>query len=82
MNVLITAGGIPREGEYLYQQTLGKPKALLDIHGKPMIQWVLDAVSASKQVEEIFIVGLSPEPNLVSRKKIHYIAIRPRRWKM
>lgn len=74
MNVLITAGGVPREGEYLYQQTLGKPKALLDIHGKPMIQWVLDAVSASKQVDEIFIVGLPPDTKLASRKKIHYIA--------
>ena len=73
MNVLITAGGVPREGEYLYQQTSGKPKALLDIHGKAMIQWVLDAVSASKQVDAVFIVGLSADTKLVSRKKIHYI---------
>jgi GTP:adenosylcobinamide-phosphate guanylyltransferase len=73
MNVLITAGGIPAEGEYLYQQTQGKPKALLVIHGKRMIQWVLDAVSASKQVDEIFIVGLSQDAKLTSRKKIHYI---------
>lgn len=73
MNVLITAGGIPREGEYLYQQAQGKPKALLDIQGKPMIQWVLDAVSASKQVDEIFIVGLPTDTRLASRKKLHYI---------
>ncbi len=74
MNVLITAGGIPAQGEYLYPQTLGKPKALLDIHGKRMIQWVLDAVSASKQVDEVFIVGLSQDTKLTSRKRIHYVA--------
>lgn len=73
MNVLITAGGIPQEGEYLYQQTLGKPKALLDIDGKPMIQWVLDAVCDSKQIEGIFIVGLPPESKLKCRKQLHYI---------
>jgi GTP:adenosylcobinamide-phosphate guanylyltransferase len=73
MNALITAGGIPKPGEYLFRETQGKPKALLDIHGKPMVQWVLDAVSGSKQVEDIFIVGLPADTGLTSRKRLHYI---------
>ncbi|MBN2257187.1 MAG: NTP transferase domain-containing protein [Anaerolineaceae bacterium] len=76
MHVLITAGGIPLPGEQLYQQTLGKPKALVDVNGKPMVQWVLDAVSGSKQVDEIFIVGLSPNIKLASRKILHCIDTR------
>jgi GTP:adenosylcobinamide-phosphate guanylyltransferase len=73
MHVLITAGGTPQPGEYLFQETQGKPKALVDVNGKPMIQWVLDAVSGSKHVGEIFIVGLSAKEKLVSRKNPHYI---------
>jgi GTP:adenosylcobinamide-phosphate guanylyltransferase len=73
MDVLITAGGIPRPGEHLYEQTMGLPKALVDIHGRPMIQWVLDAVSGSSNIQDVFIVGLHPDAGLVSRKTIHYI---------
>jgi GTP:adenosylcobinamide-phosphate guanylyltransferase len=73
MHVLITAGGIPKPGEHLYEQTEGHPKALLDIHGKTMVQWVLDAVNGSKNIDEIFVVGLGKEAGLVSRKPIHYI---------
>jgi GTP:adenosylcobinamide-phosphate guanylyltransferase len=58
MNVLITAGGRPLPNEPLYAETQGGYKAMLDIAGKPMIGWVLEAVSASPQVEQIVIVGL------------------------
>ena len=40
MDAIVTAGGIPMPGEPLYEYTNGSPKALLDIAGKPMIQWV------------------------------------------
>jgi GTP:adenosylcobinamide-phosphate guanylyltransferase len=58
MDVLITAGGTPLPGELLYEYTRGAPKAMLNIAGKPMVQWVLDAVSHSKNVEHIVIIGL------------------------
>jgi GTP:adenosylcobinamide-phosphate guanylyltransferase len=73
MHVLITAGGIPKPGEYLYEQTQGIPKALLDLNRKPMIQWVLDAVNGSKKIDEIFVIGLPGDTRLSSRKRIHYI---------
>jgi len=38
MDVIITAGGIPRPKHPLYKFTQGKPKALKDIAGKPMIR--------------------------------------------
>jgi len=58
MDVLITAGGIPAPGEPLYEYTKGAPKAMINIAGKPMVQWVLDAVSHSKNVEHIIVIGL------------------------
>ncbi len=44
MDAIVIAGGVPTPVEPLYPYTQGKPKALLDLCGKPMIQWVLDAL--------------------------------------
>ena len=58
MDAIITAGGVPVPGDPLYEYTHSSPKALLDIAGKPMIQWVLDAVSASPEIDHIVVIGL------------------------
>ena len=47
MDAIVTAGGIPQPGEPLYEYTLGASKAMLDVVGKPMIQWVLDALEGA-----------------------------------
>lgn len=60
MDAVVTAGGIPQPGEPLYEYTAGNPKALLDFAGKPMIQWVLDALSASRHIGRVVVVGLPP----------------------
>ncbi len=64
MDAVVIAGGIPQPGEPLFDYTQGAPKALLDIAGKPMIQWVLDALSEAETVERVILVGLSPEYRL------------------
>ncbi len=63
MNVdaLLAAGGVPRPGDPLYSQTQGRPKALLEIAGRPMIQYVLDALNGTTTIRSIVIVGLTPE---------------------
>jgi len=66
MNVILTAGGITRPKEPLYPLTGGGYKAMLDIHGKPMIQYVLDALNASAKIERIVMVGLPPDNLLES----------------
>lgn len=73
MDALITAGGIPQPGEPLYDYTRGAPKAMLDIMGKPMIQWVLDAVEGASTVERAVVIGLSPEDRLFSTKVAAYL---------
>ena len=74
MDVLIIAGGIPEPGDLLYEDTQGKPKSLLDVGGKPMIQWIINALDGSKNVDDIFIVGLDSHEGLTSSKKLHKIA--------
>ena len=68
MDAVVIAGGIPQPDEPLYPFTQGLPKALVDICGKPMVQWVLDALEKAESIDQIVIVGLSPECNLKSNK--------------
>lgn len=73
MDAIITAGGIPGPEDPLYEYTRGKSKALLDIGGKPMVQWVLDALCGSEKIDQIVMVGLAPEIGLACTKPITYI---------
>jgi GTP:adenosylcobinamide-phosphate guanylyltransferase len=73
MDAIVTAGGIPQEGEPLYEFTQGRPKALLDIAGKPMVQWVLDALSASKTLERVVVISLPGDSGLECAKPVTYV---------
>jgi GTP:adenosylcobinamide-phosphate guanylyltransferase len=73
VHAIITAGGIPQPGEPLYPYTQGGYKALLDICGKPMIQWVVDAICSAQKVEKAIIVGLSPEDGIQGNKIVEFL---------
>jgi molybdopterin-guanine dinucleotide biosynthesis protein A len=73
MDAIILAGGIPTSEDPLYLAANGQSKALIDVAGKPMAQWVLDAVDQASNVERILIVGLSADNNLQSSKIIDFI---------
>ena len=74
MDAIVTAGGIPQPGDPLYVYSNGNSKALIDISGKPMIQWVLDALGESKKVDNVIVIGLSPKSGLTCKKPLHYIS--------
>jgi len=73
MDAIVTAGGIPQPGEPLYEYTQGISKALLDVAGKPMIQWVLDALCDAKLVDRVVVMGLPPDSGLTCPKVESYI---------
>jgi len=73
MDAVVIAGGIPSEEEPLYPYTMGKPKALMDLCGKPMIQWILDALEGAKTIDQVVIVGLPEESRLVGDKIKFYV---------
>ncbi|MBN1313977.1 MAG: nucleotidyltransferase family protein [Anaerolineales bacterium] len=73
MDCLISAGGVPQEEDLLYEATRGKSKALLPIAGKPMVQWVLDALSNAACVDRIILIGLKPEDGVNSPKLIAFV---------
>jgi GTP:adenosylcobinamide-phosphate guanylyltransferase len=74
MDAIIAAGGIPLPEDPLYSYTLGHSKAMLDVAGKPMIQWVLDALCASQKVDNIIIMGMTDKSGLISSKPTYYLA--------
>src|SRR4030042_3619057 len=73
MDAVVMAGGIPQPDELLYPYTLGKSKAMLDILGKPMVQWVLDALSGAQRVENVILIGLTEESGLTCAKPLTFI---------
>jgi len=73
MDAIVTAGGIPLPDDPLYAYSQGHSKAMLDIAGKPMIQWILDALSDAKKVDNIIIMGMTPNSGLASSKPTYYL---------
>jgi glucose-1-phosphate thymidylyltransferase len=53
MNVLILAAGYATR---LYPLTLNKAKPLLDVAGKPMVEWVVENLRGVGEIETIYIV--------------------------
>jgi GTP:adenosylcobinamide-phosphate guanylyltransferase len=74
MDAIVTAGGIPQPEDPLYTYSHGDSKALIDVAGKPMIQWVLDALGDAKQVDNVIIIGLSPKSGVTCKKPLHYVS--------
>ena len=72
MDAIILAGGIPQPEEPLYTLTQGQNKALLEIAGKPLIQWVIDAFNDAHGIETITVVGLDKNSGLQSQVPIYY----------
>jgi GTP:adenosylcobinamide-phosphate guanylyltransferase len=74
MDAIITAGGIPRPEDPLYTYSHGDSKALIDVAGKTMVQWVLDALGNAKRVNNVIIVGLSPKSGVTCKKPLHFVS--------
>lgn len=73
MDAIVTAGGIPKPGDPLYEYSNGNSKALIDIAGKPMVQWILDALGDAKKVDNVIVIGLEPKSGLTCKKPLHYV---------
>ena len=66
-NVIILAGG---EKGPLYEPTGYAEKALIPIHGKPMVSRVIEAFAASDRVDKIVVVGSSHLDSLDSMRHV------------
>lgn len=73
MNAIVIAGGIPLPEDPLYIYTEGRSKAMLDIAGKPMVQWVLDALSASQKVDNVIVIGMNEKTGVTCAKPTYFV---------
>ncbi len=68
MNALILAGGVIKQDDPLWDECNGNPKSYIQINGKPMIQWIINALDGAELVESIHVIGL-PESDKISSVK-------------
>jgi GTP:adenosylcobinamide-phosphate guanylyltransferase len=47
---------------------------MIDVAGKPMIQWVLDALGDAKSVDNVIVIGLSPKSGVTCKKPLYFIS--------
>lgn len=66
MDCLILAGGRPTIEDPLYKYSKGEPKALIDVAGKKMITWIIEAMIDAKSIDRITVVGIDPLPEFNS----------------
>jgi GTP:adenosylcobinamide-phosphate guanylyltransferase len=74
MDAIVIAGGIPKPNDPLYAYSNGDSKALIDVAGKPMVQWVLDALGEAKHVDNVILIGLSAKSGLTCKKPVHHVS--------
>ena len=70
MDAVVLAGGIPSPEDPLYNYTQGRSKALVDIAGAPMVQWVLNALGGAISVDHVLVVGLDQDCGLTCAKPL------------
>ncbi len=62
VSAIVMAGKGSSETDLLAAYTHGRPKALIPIHGRPMVAYVMDALAASRYINHVVVVGLDEVP--------------------
>lgn len=70
MNAIVMAGGKLQPKEPLYTLMPEGYKSMLPVAGKPMVQWVVDALNEARFVHRILVIGLPPSNPLESVKPL------------
>jgi len=73
MDAIVLAGGIAAESDPLYSLSPGGLKALIPLAGKPMVQWVLDALDASGEFSVVCIIGLNSQKDISVKPHYHFL---------
>ncbi|HEC34609.1 MAG TPA: hypothetical protein ENI37_07825 [Chloroflexi bacterium] len=73
LTAVILAGHSAQEEDPLAAYSLGRPKGLIPIAGRPMIAYVVEALVGSRYVGPIIIVGLPAEERLPLPGIVHHL---------
>ncbi len=73
MDCIIIAGGLATPEEPMYAITAGKPKALLPMGSRTMLERVVDAVQGSQYVDNVVVVGLGSDMGMSFQRPVHHL---------
>lgn len=76
MNVVVLAGGRLTSEDPLFDLIppgAHPSKAHLDLGGKPMLQWVLDALGGSDRISRVILVGQDEDAGFASAKPMTFV---------
>ncbi|MCB9421150.1 MAG: NTP transferase domain-containing protein [Ardenticatenaceae bacterium] len=73
MDCIVVAGGVPQEEDLLYEYTQGKPKALLEMNGRTMLERVVNALQSARQIDEIVVIGLGSDMGQTFLRPVHHL---------
>ena len=76
MDVVILAGGVIDSEDPLFPflpADLPKNKAFITLNGKPILQWVLEALESSSRIDNIILVGQSEQSGFTSSKPMYHL---------
>lgn len=61
ISAIVLAGGMVTEKDPLYALSGHMKKAMLPVNGKPMVQWVIEAIDRAGSVSNIIVAGLDEQ---------------------
>ncbi len=73
MDAVILAGGKLKPDDPLYPISPNGARCLIELQGKPMVQWVIDALNASEMVENLYLIGLPDDTRVESSKPLNFL---------
>lgn len=73
MDVIVLAGGKSTPEDPLNSLAFGGLKSMIHIAGKPMVQWVLDALSGARLVDSVVVIGIDETKELKCSKDIAFL---------
>ena len=73
INAIIMAGDVLKPGDLLYDHAKETSKGMIIIAGKPLLQWVVEALNESERIDSIIVSGLEPLDAIKSKKPLYFI---------
>ena len=73
MDCVIIAGGLAAPEDPMYALTQGKPKALLPMGGRTMLERVVDALQGSQHIDDIVVVGLGSDMGMTFNRPVYHL---------
>ncbi len=70
MDAIVLAGGRLPPDDPLVEHAPAGVKCLVEVAGKPLVQWTLDALDATAGIDRVVLVGLPPDAPLTSRRRL------------